>query len=60
MGLRVQYSLEQMRGELSTISFVMQLCADDVKLVWLTWCCNCTKSCNLGVMATQWLGLGLG
>jgi len=27
---------------------------------WLTWCCNCTKSCNLRTMATQWLGLGLG
>ena len=26
----------------------------------LTWCCNSTKSCNLGTMATQWLGLGLG
>jgi len=27
---------------------------------WLTSCCNCTKSCNLRTMATQWLGLGLG
>ena len=26
----------------------------------LTWCCNSTKSCNSGTMATQWLGLGLG
>jgi len=23
----------------------------------LTWCCNSTKSCNLGTMATQWLVL---
>ena len=29
-------------------------------IIVLTWCCNSTKSCNLGTMATQWLGLGLG
>ena len=25
------------------------------EICWLTWCCNCTKSCNLGTMVTQWL-----
>ena len=31
---------------------------DCIESLGLTWCCNNTKSCNLGTMATQWLGLG--
>jgi len=28
-----------------------------VHYLGLTWCCKSTKSCHLGTMATQWLGL---
>ena len=31
----------------------------EARIKGLTWCCSSTKSCNLGTMATQYIGLGL-